>query len=119
VAIVLVFSLSWWVIDARRWFKGPVAQVRLLGGRLGDSRGRVPRAHAWLRKCMCATLALLPVLPACLLVSQLRRSRSPHRHPCRHLLLLQVSNDSAYLSNRVEEGDGFLVAVGKTHPVVA
>ena len=67
---------------------------------------------------VCATLALLPVLPACLLVSQLRRSRSPHRHHCRRLML-QVTNDSAYLSNRVEEGDGFLVAVGKTHPVVA
>ena len=35
VAIVLVFSLGWWVVDARRWFKGPVAQVRTAGRQAG------------------------------------------------------------------------------------
>ena len=27
VGVVLVFSVGWWVVDARRWFKGPIKQV--------------------------------------------------------------------------------------------
>lgn len=29
VGIVIIFSMGWWIIDARKWFKGPVANVDL------------------------------------------------------------------------------------------
>jgi hypothetical protein len=30
-----------------------------------------------------------------------------------------LGDDSAHLASRVEQGDGFLTVLGKTHPVVA
>jgi hypothetical protein len=56
LGVVLGLIMLWWVVDARKWFKGPVRNIDEQVDHNGDSRelaGLLDQAFFFLRLCVC------------------------------------------------------------------
>ena len=126
VAVVLVFSVGWWVLPfgwgARHWFTGP---RDLVHGAPACLQLGAPLGPAPVVSCRCRrprTAALVLASPTCCPLWSPNPVPSTLSHPVATTPCAAgplVAQDSAYIAAQVQEGDSIVERLGKQIPVVA